>query len=108
MSMKYVCWCGENVRLSIKRFRWYQYQCDCGQRVEVYRTAVGHLIRKVPIPERKLLHILCTVCLEPIRYPNEGKLLDRDVITCPNCRQQSKVTDELKEHIRYTTTVNDH
>lgn len=105
--MLYQCVCGTSTNLMLKRYRWYQYQCDCGSQVHLYKTSVGTMIRKVNEQKRTVLHLLCTVCNEPIRYPNEGKLLEKEFITCPNCRQDSTISDELKEYIRYTTTVID-
>lgn len=48
-----------------------------------------------------ILIVLCTVCNQPLGIPRdlERDLLLADCITCPNCRQRSNVTKELKYFI---------
>jgi 3D (Asp-Asp-Asp) domain-containing protein len=53
--------------------------------------------------DNSLLIVLCTVCNTPLGFPRdvENDLLKAQTFTCPNCRQKSHVTKELKQYILY-------
>lgn len=53
--------------------------------------------------DRGMLIVLCTICSTPLGISKEieADLLQAVSISCPQCKQKSEVTKELKQFIVY-------